>query len=88
MIELLVAMKFPLDWLLLNRWFWIIVLCCWAVVIGPLFFISLLIFLPAPFNVGFLIVLIVGWSVAAGYKDWVLAKRNEEKTTPKEFQLP
>lgn len=79
-------MKFPLGWLLLNRWFWIIILGCWAVVIGPLIVMSIMISLPAPLNALGVFGLIIGWSVASGYKDWVQARRQEQKFHPEKSQ--
>jgi len=77
-------MKFPLDWLLLNKWFWITILGCWAVMIGPFIFLTLMIYLPAPVKVAGLFCLLVGWGVASGYKDWVQARRQEQKIHPEE----
>ena len=80
-------MKFPLDWLLLNRWFWITVLGCWAVMVGPLIIITLMIYLPAPVKVAGLFGLLVGSGIAGGYKDWVKARRQEQQLQPEEYQF-
>jgi len=71
--------KFPLDWLLLNKWYWITVFGCFAVMIGPLITIYLILFLPAAAKAITLFGIIIGWSIAGGYKDWIKARRKEEK---------
>ncbi|HKZ95000.1 MAG TPA: hypothetical protein VJ249_10560 [Candidatus Bathyarchaeia archaeon] len=72
-------MRFPLDWLSSERWYWITILGCFAVLAGPLMIIYIIVFLPAPLNAVAVFGLILGWSLAGGYKDWVKAEREEEK---------
>lgn len=80
-------MKFPLDWLFLNKWFWITILGASAIIIGPLVVISLIVSLPSPALRGVATVtLIFGWGIAAGFKDWVISKRREQKINSYEFQ--
>jgi len=80
-------MKFPLDWLLLNWWLWITIASLIIIVIGPLVVISVILSLPSPELRGIAtIMIIVGWGVAAGFKDWVVSKRNEERTKPYTFE--
>ena len=71
-------MKFPLDWLLLNRWYWIIVLSCFAVMIGPLVTIYVMLFMPAILRVIALFGIIICWGIASGYKDWAKARKENE----------
>jgi len=76
-------MRFPLDWLLLDRWYWITIFGCFAVIIGPLIMIYIIIFLPAPLRPVAVFCIIVGWSLAGGYKDWIKARRKEERLRSK-----
>lgn len=79
-------MKFPLGWLLLNKWLWITILGCSAIMIGPFIVIYMVLLLPQPLKPVFFITLIVGSGIAGGYKDWAIAKHREEKLRPTEFQ--
>jgi len=72
-------MRFPLGWLLFNRWLWITIFSMSAIAIGPFFVLSLILALPQELRGIAIIMLIFGWSIAAGYKDWVIARRQEEK---------
>jgi len=80
-------MKFPLSWLLLNRWLWIIILSLSAITIGPFVVIILMLSVPSPAFRGIgTILLICGWGVAAGFKDWARSKKNEKKIKPYVFE--
>jgi len=79
-------MKFPLDWLLLSRWLWITILACSAVVIGPFIVLYMMFLLPQPLGPISVIALLIGSGIAGGYKDWVIARRNEEKVRRTDFQ--
>jgi len=72
-------MKFPLDWLLFNRWLWITVSCLALIALGPFFVLSFILALPQELMGVATLMLILGWGIAAGYKDWVIARRQEEK---------
>jgi len=72
-------MKFPLDWLFLDRWYWITIFGCCAVMIAPIVVISIIVYLPSPLNAISVIGLIVGWGIAGGYRDWAKSRKNEEK---------
>ena len=80
-------MKFPLDWLLLNKWLWFTVLGCWAVMIGPFIVITVMMHLPAPIKMAGLFGLLVGYGVASGYKDWIQARKREQQLHPEEYQF-
>jgi hypothetical protein len=72
-------MGFPLKWLLLNPWLWITMLGMSAILVGPFIVLYAILALPLPYRGIVTISLIVGWGIAAGYKDWVKGKRKEEK---------
>jgi len=72
-------MKLPLDWLLFNKWLWITIFSLSAVAVGPLIVLSFILALPQELRGIATIMLIVGWGVAAGYKDWIIARRQEER---------
>jgi len=81
-------MRFPLDWLLLNKWLWITIFGCWLVMIGPVIFVYFMLFLPPPIKMIVFFGIIVGWGVAGGYKDWVMARRKEVRfPVPRERML-
>jgi len=80
-------MKFPLAWLLFNKWLWIIILSLSAILVGPFIVIILILNLPSPELRGVATFMIVfGWGIAAGFKDWVISKRSEERMKPHAFE--
>jgi hypothetical protein len=62
-----------------SRWYWMIVAMAGAIVITPFLLIILIINLPPPLNFLSTILIVIAWGVAAGYKDWIIAKAKEEK---------
>lgn len=70
---------FPSKWLLFNQWLWIIILGMSAILIGPFIALYGIFALPIPHRGLATILIIIGWGIAAGYKDWVITKRKEEK---------
>jgi hypothetical protein len=68
-----------LDITLFNKWLWIIIGCGVAVVIFP--FLILIALLKSPPWVGATatILIIAGWGIVGGYKDWLMHKRKQEK---------
>jgi len=72
-------MKFPLGWLLFNKWLWITIFCISAVAIGPFIVLSIILALPQELRGIATLMVIFSWGIAAGYKDWIIAKRQEEK---------
>lgn len=75
-------MKFPLDWLFFEKWWWFTILGCCAVIVSPLVVLYAVVSLPGPLRGVAVLGIILGWSVAGGYKDWVKARRKEEKEKP------
>lgn len=72
-------MRFPLKWLLFNRWLWITIFGMSAIVIGPFIALFGMLALPMQYRGLATFAIIFAWSIAAGYKDWVISKRQEEK---------
>jgi len=68
-----------LGWLLFNKWLWITISCLSLIAIGPFVVLSLILALPLELRGVATLTLIVGWGVAAGCKDWIIARRQEEK---------
>lgn len=62
-----------------QKWLWVVILLLIVVMVGPLLIVYLILLLPFPFNTISTIFLVVGWGAAAGYKEWIRAKREEEK---------
>lgn len=50
-----------------------------AIQIGPFFVIYGIFALPIVYRGVAIFVVIFGWGIAAGYKDWIINKRQEEK---------
>lgn len=68
-----------LDSTLFNKWLWIIVAGGAAIVIFPFAIISAIIMSPSWLAAVITILIVIGWGVAGGYKEWSLHKRNQEK---------
>jgi len=51
-----------------------------AIAIGPFIVIYGIFALPARYRGFAMLVIVFGWGIAAGYKDWTISKRQEEKT--------
>ena len=74
-----VQMRFPLKWLLFNRWIWITISGMSAILIGPFIVIYVILTLPLLYRGLAIIVITIGWGIAAGHKDWIKSKHQEEK---------
>jgi len=68
------------SWILSEEWLWIIILSLIAILVGPLLIVWFILVLPAELKILATILIVVGWGVAAGYKDWLQAKRKEEES--------
>jgi len=68
-----------LSWIINERWFWVIVIALVSILIIPFFIAMFILILPPDLRLVMTLLLVVGWGIAAGYKDWVLSKRKEEK---------
>lgn len=79
-------MKFPLDWLLFNEWLWITIGCLSLIAIGPFIVLYVVLSLPLELKGIATLMLIFGWGIAAGYKDWVIARRQEERMKPQTIE--
>jgi len=62
-----------------SKWFWIIVVALCAVLAGPLLIIWILLALPGELKLVATILIVIGWGVASGYRDWVVTKRRREE---------
>jgi len=65
--------------ILSEEWLWIIVLALIVVLIGPLLIVWLVLALPAELKLVATVLIVIGWGVASGYKDWILDKRRREE---------
>ena len=72
-------MRFPLKWLLFDRWLWITICSTIAILIGPFIALFGILALPMQYRGMAMFAIIFGWGIAAGYKDWVISKRQREK---------
>lgn len=68
-----------MAWIIKEKWLWIIILAIITVFTIPLIAIWVILYLPSEMKLVFTILTIIGWGVAAGYKDWVTAKKREEE---------
>jgi len=61
-----------------NKWVWILITLLITVCVLPLLIIWLILFLPSPYNAIATISIIISWGLVAGYKEWILFKKEEE----------
>jgi len=66
--------------ILSEKWLWIIIIALISISLIPFVIIWILLALPHPLNAVVIILLISAWSIVAGYKEWILFKKDEEKT--------
>jgi hypothetical protein len=62
-----------------EEWFWIIAVSAILILVLPLAIVWFILKLPPELAFIVTILLIIGWGVAAGYKDWLVARRREEE---------
>jgi len=68
-----------LDATLFNKWLWVIIGASCTIVIVP-FLIMFVALSSSPWvSTTVMILVIIGWGIAGGYKEWSLHKRKEEK---------
>jgi uncharacterized membrane protein len=64
--------------LILQKWLWIIILALIAICILPFVILYAILSLPPPYSAVAVFLIIVCWGIVAGYKEWILYKKNEE----------
>jgi len=69
--------------ILSESWFWIIVFALIVGLMGPLLIIWLILVLPAELKLATTILVVIGWGIVSGYKDWVKDKRRQKEETSK-----
>jgi hypothetical protein len=72
--------KETLDITLFNKWLWIIIGAMSTIVMVPFLIMSVALTSPPWVGTTIMILVIIGWGIAGGYKEWSLHKRKEEKT--------
>lgn len=65
--------------ILSEKWLWIIIFAVIMIVAFPLLIVYIILLLPFPFNTLATILLIIGWGIAAGYKEWIISKEKEQQ---------
>lgn len=68
-----------LDVTLFNKWLWIIIGAMAAIVVLPLAVMSIILLSPSWLATVFVILIIISWGIAGGYKEYSLHKRKQEK---------
>ncbi len=61
-----------------EQWLWIVIGALAAIVVLPLLIVWVILSLPDYLKIVATILIVIGWGFAAGYKDWLVAKRHEE----------
>jgi len=62
-----------------EKWFWTIVFSLILIICIPLVVVWVILILPYPLNFILTVMIFIAWGVAAGYKDWIMSKKEEEK---------
>ena len=68
-----------LDITLFNKWLWIIIGAMCTIILGPFLVMSVVLMSPSWVGATIMILVIIGWGIVGGYKDWSLHRRKEEK---------
>lgn len=66
-----------------SKWVWIIIILLITIGVIPFIIIWVLLLLLPPYNMITTLLIIMGWGVVAGYKEWILFKREEVKRKKK-----
>ena len=72
-----------LTLILTEKWLWIIILGIIAIIAIPLVVVWIILNLPPVLRLVATVFIIIGWGIAAGYRDWVMSKRREEERAAK-----
>jgi hypothetical protein len=67
-----------MAWLLKERWMWIVIVSIILVLAMPLIIIWMISNLPPTLRLVLTVAIILTWGIVAGYKDWLIARRQEE----------
>jgi len=62
-----------------TKFLWIIIFSAIAIIVLPLVVLLCLFILPDSLRIPVTFLIIIGWGVAAGYKEWILNKSKEER---------
>jgi len=62
-----------------EKWFWTIVFSLILIICVPLAVVWVILILPYPLNLILTVMIFIAWGVAAGYKDWIMSEKEEEK---------
>ena len=68
-----------LDITLFNKWLWIIIGAMCTIFVAPFLIIYVVLMSPSWLSTTIIILVIIGWGIVGGYKDWSLHRRKEEK---------
>jgi hypothetical protein len=68
-----------------DRWFFITVVAVTLVLIVPLIVVWLILQVDPELRLVATIAIIVAWGVVSGYKDWIISKRKEEQSEPRQI---
>jgi glucan phosphoethanolaminetransferase (alkaline phosphatase superfamily) len=69
--------------ILTQKWLWMIIFSLILIVVFPFLLVLLILSLPPPYNAVATVLLVIGWGVAAGYKDWIMSKEGEKEQAEK-----
>jgi hypothetical protein len=67
-----------MRYIIFQKWLWIIILALTLISVLPFIIIYVILFSPPPYNAIIVFSILACWGVVAGYKEWVLFKKNEQ----------
>jgi fatty acid desaturase len=68
-----------MSFIIREKWIWIIIGACILAGVLPWVVVWLILAMPGIFGAIFVWTIIFSWSIAAGYKDWLVDRRKREK---------
>jgi hypothetical protein len=68
-----------MSWIFSEEWLWVVVIALAAILVLPLVIVWVILSLPDYMKLVATILIVIGWGFAAGYKDWIVAKRREDE---------
>ena len=64
-----------------EKWIWITIGLCILIVVGPYALLWVVLQMPDILRASFVWLVLIGWGIAAGYKDWLMDRRKRENSS-------
>lgn len=70
-----------MSFIIREKWIWIIISMCILVLVVPYALMWMILQMPDVLRAFLVWFIILGWGIAAGYKDWLMDRRKRENNS-------